>query len=81
MPSLSFVISHHMLLQEQQQQQSKKVDEIAPHTNISKVSYIIDPENNLPRTQSALKPMFDHFRKEKGWTGFVGKSPSESQFK
>ncbi|XP_045623802.1 separin isoform X2 [Procambarus clarkii] len=43
----------------------------------SKGFYMLDPDNNLPRTQERLKPVFD----ETGWPGITARRPTHEEFR
>ena len=43
----------------------------------SKGYYLLDPDNNLPRTQTKLKDTLE----QSGWEGVVGRRPSHDELK
>mmetsp|Transcript_54493 Transcript_54493/g.70036 ORF Transcript_54493/g.70036 Transcript_54493/m.70036 type:complete len:348 (+) Transcript_54493:389-1432(+) len=87
-PSLSYLILHACIIKQQQQQTSLSTSASTSSTSSSssiatceKVSYIIDPEDNLPRTQATLKPIFTQLHKQFGWEGMIGQIPTEEKFR
>lgn len=71
MPSLrmiSLLYEHHA---------SRTTSVLVQGIDPNKGFYVLDPENNLPRTQGRLKDSLA----ETGWSGITAKRPSHEQFK
>jgi len=64
-PSLAFVLAHG----------TSPV--AADGIKVSEAFYFLDPEGNLPRTQSALRPLVEDLEQRLGWEGTVGSAPPE----
>lgn len=51
-----------------------------PYVDLTKVSYILDPENNLQPTKNRILPVIQRLSSGRGWEGVVGTPPSASMF-
>lgn len=50
-------------------------DSVDQQTN--RVHYILNPSKDLVRTQDAFQPWLEKMAKERGWTGIIGREPTE----
>ena len=51
-----------------------------PFVDPSRVSYVLDPENNLQATQNRILPAIESISSFQNWNGVVGKIPPSSLF-